>query len=96
MLSFFSCTKLNESFRSDLSQAGTANINPADLLRSAYNSIGGTYVTGNFWHLQEHTSDELLGPTRGPDWDDNGQWRAYMHIHGMQIMELLVVHSVIC
>jgi hypothetical protein len=80
MLSFFSCTKLNESFRSDLSQAGTANINPADLLRSAYNSIGGTYVTGNFWHLEEHTSDELLGPTRGPDWDDNGQWRA-LHAH---------------
>jgi len=75
----FSCTKLDEKFRGEL-QASSSNITAADLLTNAYNSICGTYETGNFWHLQEHTSDELIGPTRGPDWDDNGQWRA-LHAH---------------
>ncbi len=75
----FSCTKLDETFRSELEE-NNAGINAADLLTNAYNSIAGTYITGNFWHLQEHTSDELIGPTRGPDWDDNGQWRA-LHAH---------------
>src|SRR5690606_27162788 len=32
------------------------------------------------WALQEHTSDEVLGPTRGTDWDDNGIWRS-LHDH---------------
>ena len=26
------------------------------------------------------TTDELIGPTRGPDWDDNGAWRV-LHSH---------------
>jgi hypothetical protein len=33
-----------------------------------------------FWAAQEHTSDEVIGPTRGPDWDDNGIWRV-LHDH---------------
>src|ERR1041385_3477094 len=80
MLVFFSCTKLDETFRSELEQNNSGSITAADLLKGAYSSIGGTFVTGNYWHLAEHTSDELLGPTRGPDWDDNGQWRA-LHAH---------------
>ena len=32
------------------------------------------------WAAQEHTTDEALGPTRGPDWDDNGVWRV-LHAH---------------
>ena len=80
LLVFFSCTKLDEQFRGDLEESNSSNISASDLLKSAYSSISGTFETGNFWHLQEHTSDELLGPTRGPDWDDNGQWRA-LHAH---------------
>jgi hypothetical protein len=75
----FSCTKLNEGFRSELEE-NNAGITASGLLTNAYNTIAGTYIVGNFWHLQEHTSDELIGPTRGPDWDDNGQWRA-LHAH---------------
>jgi len=30
--------------------------------------------------MQEHTTDELLGPTRGTDWDDFGTWRK-LHLH---------------
>jgi hypothetical protein len=76
----FSCTKLNENFRGELEESNSSSITAADLLTNTYNTICGTFETGNFWHLQEHTSDELIGPTRGPDWDDNGQWRA-LHAH---------------
>ncbi len=34
------------------------------------------FKTGDFWNVQQNTSDETIAPTRGPDWDDNGQWRA--------------------
>ncbi len=71
----FSCTKLNERFRSELEQGNTGNITPAELLLSAYKSLDGPFQFGDLWHTQEQTSDEVIAPTRGPDWDDNGQWR---------------------
>lgn len=74
-----SCTKLDENLHSEL-EKNSQNISADELLTNAYNQLGQTYQVGNFWHLQEHTSDELIGPTRGPDWDDNGQWRA-LHAH---------------
>ena len=77
----FSCTKLKEEFRSELEQSNTGNITPAQLLTSAYSSINGPFHgNGNFWSAQEISSDEAIAPTRGPDWDDNGQWRA-LHAH---------------
>jgi len=30
--------------------------------------------------MQEHSTDELMGPTRGTDWDDFGTWRR-LHLH---------------
>lgn len=79
IVAFYSCTKLDETFRSELSQNNSGNVTAAELLLNAYNSLG-TFQTGNIWHLEQHSSDETLGPTRGPDWDDNGQWRA-LHAH---------------
>lgn len=76
----FSCTKLNESFRSELEQNNSGNITAAQLLISAYNDISGPFQTGDLWHVSQHTTDETIAPTRGPDWDDNGQWRA-LHAH---------------
>jgi hypothetical protein len=75
-----SCTKLDEEFRSELQQGNTENITAAELLINAYNSLSGPFQTGDLWHAQEQTSDEVIAPTRGPDWDDNGQWRA-LHAH---------------
>ncbi len=75
-----SCTKLDESFRSELEQSSSGNITPDQLLISAYNSLNGPFQTGDLWHVSEHTTDEAIAPTRGPDWDDNGQWRA-LHAH---------------
>lgn len=41
------------------------------------NQLVGQY---GYQALQEHSSDELLGPTRGTDWDDFGTWRR-LHLH---------------
>jgi hypothetical protein len=41
----------------------------------------GPYINQDrLWSAQQHTSDETVGPTRGPDWDDNGVWRV-LHAH---------------
>jgi len=79
-LILFSCTKLNESFRGELEQNNSATITAAQLLTSAYESLNGPFIQGDLWHAMEHTSDEAIAPTRGKDWDDNGNWRA-LHAH---------------
>src|SRR5690606_21575971 len=75
-----SCTKLDESFRGELSENNSSTITAAQILVSAYNSLNGPYQTGDLWHISQHTTDETIAPTRGGDWDDNGQWRA-LHAH---------------
>jgi hypothetical protein len=75
----FSCTKLDENFRSQLEESNSGTITASQLLISAYNSLN-TFQNGNIWHVNQHTTDETIAPTRGPDWDDNGQWRA-LHAH---------------
>jgi len=80
-LFLFSCTKLDEDFRSQLETNNTVNIKASDLLISAYNSIGGSFQgNGNLWSTSTITSDEAIAPTRGPDWYDNGLWQA-LHAH---------------
>src|SRR6187402_3618817 len=75
-LVFFSCTKLDERFRSELVQGNTASITPAELLVGAYQSIQGTFQgNGNLISSAQVTSDETIVPTRAGDWDDNGLWR---------------------
>jgi len=37
---YFSCTKLDENFRGELSQTSSGNITAAELLTSAYNGAG--------------------------------------------------------
>lgn len=73
----FSCTKLEEVQRDTVNfQKATAT----GLLQGAYNSLNGLQTQDLVWALEEHSSDEALGPTRGPDWDDNGVWRV-IHSH---------------
>ncbi len=79
-----SCTKLDEKFQGDLSgdqvsSGGSANVTA--LLKGAYNSMRGTYQSQDqYFALCEMSTDEMVGPTRGPDWDDNGVWRVF-HAH---------------
>ena len=80
MLVFSSCTKLEEKFKTDLEQTNSGSLTADQFLTTAYESLNGPFQWGDVWHSQEHTSDEIIAPTRGPDWDDNGQWRA-LHAH---------------
>lgn len=82
-LTYASCTKLDEKLNSTLTQEQAEKSLTADqLLKSAYYSIQPAFIDIGlgFWSLQEHPSDELAGPTRSTDWDDNGKWRA-LHQH---------------
>jgi len=50
-------------------------------LNDLYNSVWGAFGTQeNLYALTEVASDELLVPTRGTDWGDNGIWRQ-LHAH---------------
>ena len=81
-LVLFSCTKLDEKFKGDTnlaSSAGGSNIDA--LLRGVYTSMHITFQDqSNVFALWEMSTDALIGPTRGPDWDDNGAWRV-IHAH---------------
>src|SRR5690348_12765111 len=79
----FHCTKLHEKFNGDLTPdqiSGSAS-NAGALLTGVYNSMRTTWQDQTrIYCLWEMTTDELIGPTRGPDWDDNGVWRV-LHSH---------------
>jgi hypothetical protein len=53
---------------------------PAPDLASVYNELNQFVGQGNWFAMNEHTTDELMGPTRGTDWDDFGTWRK-LHLH---------------
>ena len=77
-----SCTKLDEKLNDGLTQEQANSFgSPSGLLKNAYDQLQKTMVDqGSFWALEEHSSDELVGPTRSSDWDDNGRWRK-LHLH---------------
>ncbi|MDE3247240.1 MAG: RagB/SusD family nutrient uptake outer membrane protein [Bacteroidota bacterium] len=80
-----SCTKLNETLNSSLTNTQTANAlgsqGVALLLQAAYADVGGPFTAQDLvFSLEENSTDESLVPTRGGDWDDNGVWRV-VHNH---------------
>ena len=78
-----SCTKLEEKLNSEInpSASGSSTANVDALLAGTYNSLRGNFQDqGNLFALGEMTTDELIAPTRGGDWDDNGAWRV-LHAH---------------
>jgi hypothetical protein len=77
------CTKLEEKFSGDLTpdQVSGGSANVGALLKGVYNSMRTTFQDQTrVYCLWEMTTDALIGPTRGPDWDDNGVWRV-LHQH---------------
>ena len=81
-IGIISCTKLDQKLNGEVSldpAAGNANVNA--LLSGAYTSFRGMFQDqGNLLALGEMSTDALIGPTRGGDWDDNGAWRV-LHTH---------------
>lgn len=73
-----SCSKLDDVSLDKVTDA--SSIAPAQLLASAYNQLGAFTDQANIYALHEHSTDEMQGPTRGTDWDDNGRWRN-IHTH---------------
>ena len=76
-----SCTKLDEKL---YSQVLPSNFFKNDnefvaALGAAYTQLGG-YATGDINEVQEMTTDEVVVPTRGSDWDDGGTQRR-LHLH---------------
>ncbi len=80
------CTNLDDKILDAISSdkpagaAGGAQINPADLLKANYADLNDLTDQGNTYALEEHSTDEMMGPTRGTDWDDFGTWRK-LHQH---------------
>ena len=70
--------KLNEDLQSAVTAASTGgNINVSALLDGVYVIARNPFQGAtNAFALSEVTTDERIMPTRGPDWDDNGVWRA--------------------
>ena len=82
---FISCTKLDEKLHGNLTadqvggSGGGANVDA--LLKGVYDNIRLPFQNHeNIYSLWEMTTDAVVGPTRGPDWDDNGQLRV-LHTH---------------
>ena len=82
LLGTISCTNLDEKILDE--QLGANLINdPANieaLINPPYASLRRTIEWFDYWGLQEMTSDEVIVPTRGTDWYDNGDWQQ-LHLH---------------
>jgi hypothetical protein len=76
-----SCTNLDENLYSEVTPANFFKSEKefVSALGAAYTQFGG-YASGDVYNLQETTTDELVVPTRGSDWDDGGNWRR-LHLH---------------
>ncbi len=76
-----SCTKLDEKLYSQVTPANFFKTDAEFIaaLGSAYTTLGG-YATGDINEVQEMTTDEVVVPTRGSDWDDGGTQRR-LHLH---------------
>lgn len=74
-----SCTKLNENLYGSKS-VSTGSAGSASNLNGVYAQLNGQTNQANTYALQEHPTDEMMGPTRGTDWGDFGVWRK-LHTH---------------
>jgi hypothetical protein len=78
-LSISGCTNLDEVLEDRLTKDQITAANVSDLLTELYKTLANVDGSGADI-IFEHTSDILIAPTRGGDWDDNGAWRA-LHQH---------------
>jgi starch-binding outer membrane protein, SusD/RagB family len=82
-----SCTKLNEKDllydRVTSDNFGQTDAEIVSILAAAYTNLYGSFGSdGNIMCLQEVPTDEIVVPTRGPDWGDGGHWvRLKLHTY---------------
>ena len=79
-----SCTDLSyqEVDSTLIGDGSTASgVDATELITTLYAQLGKIQDSQNdTWGLGEMASDEMIGPTRGTDWSDNGQLRS-LHTH---------------
>lgn len=85
MVTMGSCWELDQEVLDGVTQEQVNNSKDPNLIpvlkASAYSRIiGGWGGSGGIWSLHEVSSDEVVVPTRGPDWQDGGAWvRLHQH-----------------
>ncbi|MBL7782270.1 MAG: RagB/SusD family nutrient uptake outer membrane protein [Saprospiraceae bacterium] len=81
---FSACTNLEPEIRDSQLREGAGGVfvpgDPAEALVTSYKDLGAFTDQANIYALLDHTSDEMIPPTRGTDWGDNGVWRT-LHQH---------------
>lgn len=74
-----SCTDLTvtelDSIKRPATGGGYVPGNATELLASAYKDLSAFNGQDNIYALGEHVTAEMIPPTRGVDWGDNGVWR---------------------
>jgi len=76
-----SCTNLDEELYGEVTPENFFNTEEEILaaLGAAYTQFGN-WGSGDPWNLNCVSTDEMVVPTRGQDWDDGGDWRRW-HLH---------------
>lgn len=79
---FAGCSKLEEKLGSQQGNTGGGGgVTASSVLAGTYDAMRTPFQDqAQWWAAQEHTTDEVIGPTRAGDWDDNGVWRV-LHSH---------------
>jgi hypothetical protein len=92
-----SCTNLDlivdDSLVAESTDSGFSGVENAESsLENLYNALRGQIEPQDgYYALAEVSSDELLIPTRGTDWGDNGIWRV-LHTHKWPASHLYVLN----
>ena len=74
---------IEEEVLDEITAEEVENISADDALQlvaPAYGVLREMLQRDGVWGVNQHCTDETLGPTRGSDWDDNGIWRQ-LHTH---------------
>lgn len=79
LLTAAGCAKLDETTYGSISK-DEGGASTATDLNGVYTQLYGQTDQANTYALQEHSTDEMMGPTRGTDWGDFGTWRK-LHTH---------------
>ncbi len=78
---FQSCTNLDEELFGEVTPDNFFNTDEENVsaLGAAYTQFRN-FASGDPISLQDVSTDEMVVPTRGQDWDDGGMWRR-LHLH---------------
>ncbi|MCE7066353.1 RagB/SusD family nutrient uptake outer membrane protein [Dyadobacter sp. CY326] len=79
MATLSACTDLvtdeKDSVVNKVVEGNFAPVNVVEALSSAYKDLSTYSDQAGIYALGEHTTAEMIPPTRGVDWGDNGVWR---------------------